>query len=102
MLKRDLKTSISKLTDQEFLVFSTIYQLEQDNSFNGFIDYPLLSDKLKLTESSIRDYILRIIKKGIPLNKKKVNNKKIVLSIPTSFKQIATLSSILTFRTQKH
>ncbi len=77
------------------LVFSTIYQLEEQ----GFIvDYPLLASKLSLSESSIRDYTLKIIKKGIPLLKNKENNKKITLSISLDLKKIASLNTILQLR----
>src|SRR3989344_3094067 len=50
VIKKELRTKIKKLTNQEMLVFSTIYQLEEE----GFIvDYSLLAQKLTLTESSI-------------------------------------------------
>ena len=72
-------------------VFSTIYELEEQ----GFIvDYNILSEKLNLTESSIRDYVLRLIKKGIPLGKNRENNKKITLSISRDLRKIASLETI--------
>jgi len=94
-LKKDIRTKFKKLTNQEMLVFSTIYQLEEQ----GFVvDYSLISSKLALSESSIRDYVQRIIKKGIPLLKSKENNKKVVLSIDNDFKKIASLSTINALR----
>jgi len=94
-IKKELRSKIKKLTNQEMLVFSTIYQLEEE----GFIvDYSLLAQKLTLTESSIRDYSQRIIKKGLPLEKYKENNKKILLSIPQDLKKIATLNTIFQLR----
>ena len=94
-LKKDLRTKFKRLTNQEMLVFSTIYQLEEE----GFIvDYPLISKKLGLSESSIRDYGQRIIKKGIPIIKIKQNNKKIILSILPEFKKIASIETILALR----
>src|SRR3989338_8595454 len=62
-LKEEIKQKFKKLTEQEWIVFSTIYQLDNEA---GFSDYRGLAERLKLTESSIRDYVARLIKKGIP------------------------------------
>ena len=43
------------------LVFSTIYTYEDQKYEN--INYKLISDKLNLSESSIRDYVNKLIKK---------------------------------------
>ena len=94
-LKKDIRLKFKRLTDQELVVFSTIYQLEEEK---GFVDYRVLSVKLKLTESSIRDYVGRLIKKGIPVDKKKLNNKNIQLSISENLKKIASLPTILKLR----
>ena len=94
-IKKEIRLKFKRLTEQEFLVFSMIYQLEEDT---GYTDYKVLSDKLKLTESSIRDYIGRLIKKGIPIDKKRINNKNIQLNISKNLKKIATLSTILQLR----
>lgn len=94
-LKKDLRNQIKKLTNQEMAVFATIYQLEEQ----GFsVDYSLISQKLNISESSIRDYTLRIIRKGIPLDKFRENNKKIYLSIPKSLRSIAPLQTLLKLR----
>ena len=75
-------------------MFSTVYQLE------GFMDvnYKTLSEKLGLSESSIRDYIGKLIKKGIPVDKIKLNNKNIKLSISEDLKKIVSLPTILQLR----
>ena len=76
-------------------VFSAIYTFEEQ----GFVvDYSLISQKLGLSESSIRDYVHKIIKKGIPLLKSKENNKKVALSISQDLKKIASLQTILNLR----
>ncbi len=94
-LKKDLRAAFKKLTPQEMLVYSTIYQLSDE----GFIvDYPLLASKTSLTESSIRDYVLKLTKKAVPLDKSKENNKRIILSIPQDFKKIAPLSTLISLR----
>ena len=94
-IKRTLRTQFKRLTAQEMLVFSTLYQLEDE----GFtVDYAIISQKLNLSESSIRDYILKIAKKGIPITKNKENNKKILLSIPQELRKIASLQTLLELR----
>ena len=71
-IKKELRAKFKKLTPQEMLVFSALYQLEEQ----GFIvDYPLLASKLSLSESSIRDYTQKLLKKGIPISKSKQDNK---------------------------
>ena len=98
-LKKDLSKTFKQLTNQELTVFSTIYQLEEEM---GPPNYKDLSTKLNLTESSIRDYIGRLINKGIPVEKIKINNKNIQLSISKNLKKIATLSTIIQLREGKY
>ena len=94
-LKKEIRIRFKRLTDQELLVFATIYQFQEER---GYSDYKTLSKKLNLTESSIRDYIGRLIKKGIAIEKKRINNKTIHLFISENLKKIASLDSILKLR----
>ncbi len=94
-VKKGLRLKFKQLTEQEVVIFSTIYQLDEEF---GHSDYKTLSEKLSLTESSIRDYVGRLIKKGVPIEKNKVNNKNIQLSISSNLKKIAPLSTILQLR----
>lgn len=94
-LKKEIRLKFKRLTDQEMSVFEVLYQLSEED---GFSDYKALSLKLNLTESSIRDYIGRLIKKGIPVEKTKINNKSIQLSISPDLKRIASLQSIIQLR----
>jgi predicted transcriptional regulator len=94
-LKKEIRLKFKRLTEQELLVFSTIYQLDEEQ---GYSNHKILSQRLNLTESSIRDYVSRLIKKGIPVEKSRVNNKSIRLSISPNLKKIATLSAILQLR----
>jgi hypothetical protein len=94
-LKKDLRRQFKLLTSQEMLVFATIYQLT-DQAVD--VDYSLISKKTNLSESSIRDYVQKIIRKGIPLEKSKENNKRILLSISPEFKRIASLDTIISLR----
>jgi len=91
-MKKELRLKFKRLTDQEFLVFSTIYQLNEEK---GYSDYKTISLRLGLTESSIRDYVRRLINKKIPLEKIKINNKEIQIKIPKNLKKIASLSTII-------
>lgn len=93
-LKKEIRNKFKRITEQEFLVFSTIYQMEEE----GEVDYKAISQKLNLTESSIRDYVGKLIKKGIPVEKTKINNKLIQLSISKNLKKIAPLPIILQLR----
>ncbi len=94
-IKKEVRFKFKKLTVQEMQVFSALYDLEE----KGFIvDYALLSQRLSLTESSIRDYILRIIKKGIPIEKQRENNKRIILSVSPELRKIASLETIYQLR----
>jgi len=95
-LKKEIRLKFKHLTSQEMLVFSTIYQLEEQN-YNQ-ITYKQLSKHLKLSESSVRDYVQRIINKGISIKKHKINNKQIQLSISQELKKIASLSTIIQLR----
>ena len=94
-LKKEIRLKFKRLTEQEILVFSTIYQLGEEE---GYTDYKKVAMRLNLTESSIRDYVGRLIKKGIPVDKKRINNKNISLSISPTLKKIASLSTILKLR----
>ncbi|MEK6928434.1 MAG: hypothetical protein AABW65_00575 [Nanoarchaeota archaeon] len=94
-IKEEVRIKFKHLTKQEMQVFSLLYTLENQGYL---IDYSLLSERLSLTESSIRDYIQRLIKKGIPLLKIKENNKKIFISISPELKKIASLSTIQKLR----
>jgi Mn-dependent DtxR family transcriptional regulator len=78
------------------LVFSTIYQLEEH--YPEGVEYSQIALKLKLSPSSIRDYTQKLISKGIPLVKEKVNNKKILLKISSELKKIASLQTIIQLR----
>ena len=94
-LKKEIRLKFKRLTDKEIEVFSILYQLDEEC---GFTDYKTIASKLNLTESSIRDYIGRLISKGIPVDKTKINNKNIQLSISQDLKKVASLATILELR----
>jgi len=94
-LKKEVRFKFKRLTSQEMQVFSLLYNLEDSGIM---VDYKILSEKLALSESSIRDYVGKIQKKGIPITKEKLNNKRILLHISPELKQIASLNTILKLR----
>lgn len=94
-IKKELRIKIKRLTPQEMHIFSMIYQLSNSQIS---VDYKLLADKTHLSQSSMRDYIQRIISKGLPIQKTKQNNKNIILSISEDLKKIASLETVLRLR----
>ncbi|MEM4245264.1 MAG: hypothetical protein QW404_03320 [Candidatus Nanoarchaeia archaeon] len=84
-IKKDVLSKFQNLPKREFLIFLTIYQLEEDK---GSVSYSDIANHLKLSESGIRHYVFNIIKRGLPVQKKKINNKMTVLSISPEFKEI--------------
>lgn len=91
-IKKEIRLKFKRLTPQEMMVFSTLYTLESQ----GFeeITYKLIANHLNLSESSIRDYLNKLLAKGIPISKIKLNNKTVCLSISSELKKIASLSTI--------
>jgi len=95
-IKKGIHLKFKRLTPQEMLVFSTLYALEEQNYDE--ITYRTLATQLKLSESSIRDYINKLAKKGVPIDKIRQNNKTILLQISQDLKNIATLATIQSLR----
>jgi len=95
-LKKEIRLKFKQITNQEMLVFSTIYALEE--SFPEGVEYKQVAGRLKLTESSIRDYVQKLISKGVPVDKIRLNNKKILLKISPKLKNIAPLDTLIRLR----
>ncbi|MDP2926104.1 MAG: hypothetical protein Q8N99_07040 [Nanoarchaeota archaeon] len=95
-LKKEIRQKFKNLTSQEMIVFSAIYELEEKDPPK--CSYLIIASLLQLSESSIRDYVGKMIKKGIPIKKHKINNKKVLLSISPELKKIAKLSTIIQLR----
>ena len=91
-IKKEIRLKFKRLTPQEMSVFSTLYLLEDQGAEE--ITYKAIADSLNLSESSIRDYILKLTSKGIPILKIRQNNKKITLSISQDLKNITNLTTI--------
>ena len=95
-IKKGIRLKFKRLTPQEMLIFSTLYTLEEQK--HDEITYRTLSTQINLSESSIRDYINKLIKKGVPIDKTRQNNKTIILNISKDLKNITTLTTIQDLR----
>ncbi len=95
-IKKEIRHKFKSLTPQEMLVFNTLYALEEQKTPQ--ITYKLLANNIGLSESSIRDYTNKLIKKGIPIEKTKQNNKTITLKISSDLRNVATLDTIIQLR----
>lgn len=90
-MKKRLKHKFKLLTRQEFNVFSAIYTIVNEKQYATYKD---IAKMLNLTPSSVRDYVNRLVEKGIPIIKQRHNNKLVLLSLPTELMQLATLEAI--------
>jgi len=95
-IKTEIRAKFKNLTPQEMLVFSTLYGLEEEKIEK--ITYRTLASQLHLSESSIRDYINKLTKKGVPIERIRQNNKTVLLKISQELKNVATLDTILHLR----
>jgi hypothetical protein len=94
-----LKNNFKNITKQEFLIFSVFYILIKEKKQ---VTYRDIANKTKLSESSVRDYILKLINKGIPIIKTKLNNKQVKLDLPSEFKDVATLDVLSRIRDEEY
>lgn len=99
-LKKELIEKFKSLTKQELFIFSILYSLIQENESKEKqerkqITYKDIAKYAGLSESSIRDYIARLEKKGIPIIKEKINNKLVVLNLPQELKHFITLEKLM-------
>ncbi len=96
-LRKEIRLKFKRLTNQEMAVFSTIYSLEEQQVSE--ITYKTIAQRLNLSESSIRDYIFKLVEKGIPILKiRQENNKTVFLQISPDLQKIASLSTISQLR----
>ena len=84
-INEKIEENFKKLTKQELKAFLSIYQLEEEKKEVSYID---VANVLGITESCIRIYIANLIKKGAPIIKTKINNKKVLLSIKPDFRSL--------------
>ncbi len=83
--KQDFDKIFNSISHQEFITFLTIYQLEEEKVKVSYFD---VAKKLNLTEGCIRTYVSSLLKKGLPLMKRKHNNKQVFLHISPEFRAL--------------
>lgn len=96
---KQLEKAFRSLTRQEFLIFLSIYQLEEDKG--SPITYEDLKSQTKLSLSGIRSYVSVLIGRGLPLKKVLINNRVVSLSIPKSFRTLDLKSKLLSLYQKK-
>ncbi len=92
-LKKDLTIMFKRLTDREFTIFMAIYQLEEELSRE--VQFTDLSLRLNITESRIRTVINDLIRKGLPIEKKRFLHGKVSLSIKKDFRDLNLATKLL-------
>jgi len=95
-IKKDFEDQFRSLTDREFSIFMTIYQLEED--LQGPVSYYDVSKTLKVTETNIRIHVNSMLNKGIPLEKSRQYNRKVSLSIKKDLRDLNLASKLLKLR----
>ena len=73
-----------------------LYQLEEE--LKSSVSYAFIANKLGISQSSTRDHINELMRKKAPIEKNKVNNRKILLNIEKSFKNLNLMGKILAYR----
>lgn len=84
--KDEIDRMFKTIPKQQFLVFLTLYQLEDD--LKRPITYLELAKHLKLSEGCIRTYISNLIKKNLPIVKNRINNRIVEVSINSHFRDL--------------
>ena len=83
---KEIDNLFSTLTKQEFLTFMLVFQGEED--LQRGISYLELSQRMLISEGCVRTYISQMIKKGIPIQKIRLNNKLTLLLIDKEFRSL--------------
>lgn len=84
------KYNIQPLTKKEQEVFLILYTHEE----KGPISYAEIARKLCLTEELVCSYIQSIVSKGVPINKRYIDNKAFI-RLDKKFKDLQTKKNIL-------
>ena len=85
LIKNLIEEQFKTITKQELKTFLTIYQIEEEK---GQVSYGDLSISMGITTSCIRVYVANLLKRGLPINKIKVKNKDVLLSIKDDFRAL--------------
>jgi len=94
-----LTSRFDSLTDREFVVYITIYDLEKEKRDVYYVDIAL---RLKITESSVRSHVAHLLNKKVPLTRERYFNGKSLISIKKGFKNPEILDKLLKLRQKKN
>ena len=83
---KEIFERFSNLRKRQFLLFLTIYQLEDEIGRGP--TYTDLALKLRVSEDYLRGIISVLTKSGIPILRKRLNNKVTTLTIDPEFKKL--------------
>ena len=84
--KQELEKKFSNLQSRKLYAFIVIYELEEERDFVTYFD---IADKMGITPDCVRTYVSSMINKGIPILKKRINNKVTCLSILPEFRSLS-------------
>jgi len=84
--RQELMERFSSLSKQELKTFLTIYDMGDEK---GNASYSDVAKRLNLSEGCIRTYISGLMRKKIPVEKIKYNNKAVFLHIPKEFRELS-------------
>ena len=90
-----IESKFRSLTDMEFAIFMTIYELEENL---GKVTYKDIANKFNLTEATIRNHITNLVNKGIPIDKERLFNKRTLFYIKKDFRELNIASRLLEIR----
>jgi len=98
-LSKKLNFTFQNLTDREFSVFISVFELEKTIPEVTYTD---LANKLNISEPTIRNVVNRLISKKIPLQKNRFFNKKVSLSIPKDLHDLNLISKLIKVHQNPH
>jgi len=84
-IKNRIDKTFKSLSKQELKLFLTIYQLEDENLETN---YRNIAQKMQLSEHCIRSHISSLMKKNVPILKKRTSNRINLLSINPDFRAL--------------
>jgi len=94
-----LTYKIESLSDREFSIFLTLYELGLKQQTITYFD---VAQKLKISDSWVRTVIGSLIKKGIPINKERFFNKQSSLFVPEELNSPYIIQRIIKARQKKY
>ncbi|MEK6932973.1 MAG: hypothetical protein AABW56_04240 [Nanoarchaeota archaeon] len=98
-LKSFIVEKFRHLTDREFSVFLSIYQIEEEK---GAATYADISKQLGTTVVSLRGYINDLINRGYPVYGERQFNRKTLFRISKEFRKQNLISEVLVIRETKN